>query len=129
MNHFVGIGRLVRDPNVKYTQGGKAVARFTLAIDDGWGEKKKTYFIPVTCWEKLAEACGNNLVKGRRSQSWERSRSAPMSRTGRRRTLSRWLRVRWILAQSRVEQRQVQRAGERSRGHPYPMRTFRFEGE
>ena len=66
MNHFVGIGRLTRDPNVKYTQSGKAVCRFTLAIDDGWGEKKKTYFIPVTCWEKLAEACGNNLVKGQK---------------------------------------------------------------
>ena len=66
MNHFVGIGRLTREPNVKYTQSGKAVCRFTLAIDDGWGEKKKTYFIPVTCWEKLAEACGNNLVKGQK---------------------------------------------------------------
>ena len=66
MNAWVGIGRLVRDPEVRYTQSGKAVCRFTLAIDDGWGEKKKTYFIPVTCWEKLAEACGNNLVKGQK---------------------------------------------------------------
>ena len=66
MNHWTGIGRLVRDPEVRYTQSGKAVCRFTLAIDDGWGEKKKTYFIPVTCWEKLAEACGNNLVKGQK---------------------------------------------------------------
>ena len=66
MNHWVGIGRLTRDPEVRYTQSGKAVCRFTLAIDDGWGEQKKTYFIPVTCWEKLAEACGNNLVKGQK---------------------------------------------------------------
>ena len=66
MNTWVGIVRLVRDPEVRYTQSGKAVCRFTLAIDDGWGEKKKTYFIPVTCWEKLAEACGNNLVKGQK---------------------------------------------------------------
>jgi single-strand binding protein len=66
MNTWVGIGRLVRDPEVRYTQSRKAVCRFTLAIDDGWGEKKKTYFIPVTCWEKLAEACGNNLVKGQK---------------------------------------------------------------
>ena len=66
MNAWVGIGRLVRDPEVRYTQSGKAVCRFTLAIDDGWGEKKKTYFIPVTCWEKLAEACGNNLIKGQK---------------------------------------------------------------
>lgn len=66
MNTWVGIGRLTREPEVRYTQSGKAVCRFTLAIDDGWGEKKKTYFIPVTCWEKLAEACGNNLVKGQK---------------------------------------------------------------
>lgn len=66
MNLWVGIGRLVRDPEVRYTQSGKAVCRFTLAIDDGWGEKEKTYFIPVTCWEKLAEACGNNLMKGQK---------------------------------------------------------------
>ena len=33
MNHWVGIGRLTRDPNVKYTQSGKACANFTLAID------------------------------------------------------------------------------------------------
>lgn len=38
MNTWVGIGRLVRDPEVRYTQSGKAVCRFTLAIDDGWGE-------------------------------------------------------------------------------------------
>lgn len=66
MNTWTGIGRLVRDPEVRYTQSGKALCRYTLAIDDGWGEKKKTYFIPVTCWEKLAEACGNNLVKGQK---------------------------------------------------------------
>lgn len=35
MNHFVGIGRLTRDPEVRYTQSGKACAKFTLAIDDG----------------------------------------------------------------------------------------------
>ena len=66
MNIWIGSGRLTKDPAVKYTQNGKAVCNFTLAIDDGWGEKKKTYFIPVTCWEKLAEACGNNLVKGQK---------------------------------------------------------------
>lgn len=33
MNTWIGIGRLVRDPEVRYTQSGKAVCRFTLAID------------------------------------------------------------------------------------------------
>jgi len=66
MNIWMGGGRLTKDPAVKYTQNGKAVRNFTLAVDDGWGEQKKTHFIPVTCWEKLAEACGNNLVKGQK---------------------------------------------------------------
>ena len=66
MNTWIGSGRLTKDPAVKYTQNGKAVCNFTLAIDDGWGEQKKTHFIPVTCWEKLAEACGNNLMKGQK---------------------------------------------------------------
>lgn len=66
MNTWIGSGRLTKDPAVKYTQNGKAVCNFTLAVDDGWGEQKKTYFIPVTCWEKLAEACGNNLAKGQK---------------------------------------------------------------
>ena len=33
MNHWVGIGRLVRDLEVRYTQSGKVICRFTLAID------------------------------------------------------------------------------------------------
>ena len=57
MNHFVGIGRLTRDPNVKYTQSGKAYASFTLAIDrrrstDG---NHQADFISCVAWEKLAE--------------------------------------------------------------------------
>ena len=54
MNHFVGIGRLTRDPNVKYTQSGKAYASFTLAIDrrkSGDGNQQAD-FIQCVAWEK-----------------------------------------------------------------------------
>jgi single-strand DNA-binding protein len=66
MNEVIITGRLTRDPEVRYTQTGKAVASFSVAVDSGFGENKSVDFIPVVVWEKLAEACGNNLTKGRR---------------------------------------------------------------
>jgi single-strand DNA-binding protein len=57
------VGRLTQDPEVKYTQAGKAVASFTLAVNR-FGDNKEADFIPIVAWEKLAELCGNNLNKG-----------------------------------------------------------------
>ena len=64
MNKIFEIGRLTRDPEVRYTQSGKAVCTFSIAVDDGYGENKKAYFFPVVVWNKAAEACGNSLRKG-----------------------------------------------------------------
>lgn len=68
MNHFVGIGRLTRDPEVKYTQSGNAVARFTLAIDrrrsaDG---NHQADFISCVAWEKTAEVIAQYVSKGQK---------------------------------------------------------------
>jgi single-strand DNA-binding protein len=65
MNNWTGIGRLVRDPEVRYTTEQMAVCRFTMAIDDGYGDKKKTNFIPVVVFGKTAENCERFLAKGR----------------------------------------------------------------
>ena len=65
MNHVTLMGRLTADPEIRYTQSGKAVASFTLAVNRGRSEA--TDFIPVVAWEKLAEIIGNNLSKGRRT--------------------------------------------------------------
>ena len=64
MNKIFEIGRLTRDPEVRYTASGKAVCTFSIAVDDGYGENKKAYFFPVVVWNKSAEACGNSLRKG-----------------------------------------------------------------
>ena len=66
MNIWVGIGRLTRDPEVRYTQSGKAVASFTLAIDrrKGTNGEKQADFISCVAWENLAETIGNYCVKG-----------------------------------------------------------------
>lgn len=68
MNKVILAGRLVRDPEVRYTQTGKAVASFTLAVNRRFGrnadQQQTADFIPIVVWDKLAEVCGNNLVKG-----------------------------------------------------------------
>ena len=65
MNKWVGIGRLTKDAELKYTPGkGTAVSTFTLAIDDGFGDNKKTDFIPIVLWGKSAENLAAYLIKG-----------------------------------------------------------------
>ena len=67
MNKVILVGRLAQDPEVRYTQGGKAVANFNHAVNrigGGSAQKESADFIPIVAWEKLAEICGNNLTKG-----------------------------------------------------------------
>ena len=66
MNKVILVGRLTKDPDVRYTQTGKCVASFSLAVDRGYGENKDTDFIPIVVWDKIAEICGNNLTKGQK---------------------------------------------------------------
>jgi single-strand DNA-binding protein len=69
MNKVILMGRLTKDPDVKYTQTGKVVCQFTLAVDrpfktpDG---QKEADFIPVVVWNKAAELVGNRCQKGHR---------------------------------------------------------------
>ena len=63
MNKVILVGRLAQDPEVRYTQSGKAVASFNLAVNR-YGQKDAADFIPIVAWEKLAEVIGNNLKKG-----------------------------------------------------------------
>lgn len=68
MNSVVLIGRLTRDPEVRYTSGSQmAVCTFTLAIDriTRQGEEKKADFIRITTFGKQAENCERFLKKGR----------------------------------------------------------------
>lgn len=66
MNKVILVGRLAQDPEVRYTQNGKAVTSFSIAVDSGFGDNRRADFISIVAWEKLAEICGNNLSKGRR---------------------------------------------------------------
>ncbi|WP_127530023.1 single-stranded DNA-binding protein [Paenibacillus kobensis] len=68
LNRVILIGRLTRDPELRYTPAGVAVTQFTLAVDrpftSGGGEREAD-FIPVVTWRQLAETCANYLRKGR----------------------------------------------------------------
>jgi single-strand DNA-binding protein len=66
MNSVNIIGRVGQDIEVRFTQSGKAVAELNLAVDDGWGENKKTAWIGVVLWGATAELAGKALQKGDR---------------------------------------------------------------
>ncbi len=63
-------GRLVGDPEIRYTQGGTALCRFSIANNfDHYKDdelQKEVNFFDVTTWSKLAELCNEHLSKGRR---------------------------------------------------------------
>ena len=70
VNKVILVGRLGKDPELKYTQGGTPVVKFSLATDETWkdqsGEKQqRTEWHNVVAWRKLAEICGQYLNKGK----------------------------------------------------------------
>ena len=76
MNSVILIGRLIKDPELRYTQSSNATyARFTLAVDKGLSKDKKQEleaqgqqtadFINIVVWGKQAENCQKYLRKGR----------------------------------------------------------------
>ena len=84
VNKAILIGRLGKDPEVRYTPDGAMVTNFNLATDEQWkdknGEKvQKTEWHRIVTFGKLAEICGNYLVKGKlifvegriQTRSWE----------------------------------------------------------
>ena len=69
MNKVFLLGRLTKDPEVRYTTTGKVVAQFTIAVDRPYtnqdGQKDADFF-PIVIWGKSAETAGNSLTKGQR---------------------------------------------------------------
>ena len=68
LNNVTIMGRLTRDPELRRTQGGTAVASLTLACDRDFTTKngeKETDFIDVVAWSKTAEFAANYFTKGR----------------------------------------------------------------
>lgn len=62
-------GNLTADPEIKTTKNDKSLTTFRVALNHEWGSKdgnKQVSFIPVECWDRLAENCGRYLRKGSR---------------------------------------------------------------
>ncbi len=69
MNKIFIMGRLTKDPEVRYTPSQKVVTSIVLAVDrpfTGADGKKEADFIPVVIWGKTAELVGNSCAKGHR---------------------------------------------------------------
>jgi single-strand DNA-binding protein len=68
LNKVILIGRLTKDPELRFTTSGIAVATFTIAVDRPFANQqgqRETDFIRIKVWRKLAEVVANNLGKGR----------------------------------------------------------------
>jgi len=70
VNKVILVGNLGRDPEVRYTKNGQAVATFSLATTEKWknreGEREdKTEWHRIVAWGKLGEICGEYLSKGK----------------------------------------------------------------
>ena len=68
LNHIVLMGRLTRDPELRYTQSQTAVASFSLAVDRDFGGRdggeKQTDFIDIVVWRQTAEFVSKYFTKG-----------------------------------------------------------------
>lgn len=66
LNHIAIMGRLTKDPEMRYTNSNKPVVSFTLAVDRDFGEKQ-TDFIPCVAWDKTAEFVNKYFCKGKQA--------------------------------------------------------------
>lgn len=64
MNKILIIGRLTKDAALRYTPDGKEVADFSIAVDDGYGDSKKTIWFRCSLWGKRAVSLEQYLTKG-----------------------------------------------------------------
>jgi single-strand DNA-binding protein len=69
LNRVILIGRLTKDPELRYTPAGVAVTQFTLAVDrpftSSQSREREADFINIVTWRQFAETCANYLRKGR----------------------------------------------------------------
>src|SRR5688572_18538903 len=71
VNKVILVGRLGRDPELKYTASGTPFCRFSMATDDSWNDKgtgerqERTEWHNIVAWDRLAEICSQYLTKGK----------------------------------------------------------------
>ncbi len=88
MNSVCLVGNLTRKPEIRYTPDGTPVAKFSIAVNEGYGDKQKAHFFDIDVWDKRAENCEKYLDKGSkvavqgrlRQERWEASDGGKRSR-------------------------------------------------
>src|SRR3954469_17783835 len=71
VNKVILVGRLGKDPELKYTGSGTPFCRFSMATDDSWNDKgtgerqERTEWHNIVAWDRLAEICNQYLTKGK----------------------------------------------------------------
>ena len=94
VNKVILIGRTGADVELRYTSSGKAVANFSIAINDSFknrdGEQtERVEWVRCVAWEKLAEVCGEFLTKGKQAYAEGRLQTRTYEdREGNQRTVS-----------------------------------------
>ena len=81
--NVTAVGNLGKDPEVRATGSGVKVATFSIAVDQGYGDKARTEWVNVLCFDKLAELAEKYLKKGKgialsgtlQTSSWEDKQS------------------------------------------------------
>lgn len=81
------IGNLGKDPEMRYSPAGEAVTSFSVAVTDGFGDKKTTVWFRVSAWGKLAETTNQFLKRG--SRVLVEGRLTPDKETGSPRVFQR----------------------------------------
>jgi single-strand DNA-binding protein len=128
VNKVILIGRLGRDPELKYTPSGAPVAKFSLATDESFKDRtgeqqKRTEWHTIIAWNKLAEICGQYLTKGKQIyiEGSIRSRQWDDKQTGQKRTAYEIIAQRMQMLGSRSDFERPAAAGapaSRAEGEP-----------
>lgn len=84
MNKAILIGNITRDLEIRKTQNGRSVLEFSLAINEGYGDKKTTEYVNVTAWENIAERIANYCKKGSKIMVEGRIKTDSYERNGQK---------------------------------------------
>lgn len=86
MNQVMIIGNLTRDPELRYSTGANqtAICRFTVAVNEGYGDKKRTDYPSIVTFGKVAENCEKYLSKGSKVAIEGRLQTGSYEKDGRK---------------------------------------------
>ena len=86
INKVILMGRLTKDPELRYTNNKTPVCSFTIAVNNGYGEKQQTDFVNCLAWNKTAEFVTKYFTKGKYNR-YRTNHNPKLGNTGRQESL------------------------------------------